>query len=243
MIVIPAIDLKNGRCVRLRQGRMNDETVFDADPVAVAGRWVEAGAERLHLVDLDGAVQGAPAHEATIHAIARAYPETPLQIGGGIRSRETALRYLEAGVGYVIIGTRAVREPSFVEALCQELPGQVCVGLDARGGYVATDGWEQTSEVTAVGLAQRFEDAGVAALIFTDIGRDGMLQGCNVAATRELAGAVSIPVIASGGVSTLEEVRTLAASPEGIAGAIVGRAIYDGGLDLAAAIRTAREVR
>nr|WP_207189720.1 MULTISPECIES: 1-(5-phosphoribosyl)-5-[(5-phosphoribosylamino)methylideneamino]imidazole-4-carboxamide isomerase [Halorhodospira] len=241
VIVIPAIDLKNGHCVRLRQGRMDDETIFDADPVAVAGRWVAAGARRLHLVDLDGAVQGRPAHEETIHAIARAYPDTPLQIGGGIRSRDTALRYLDAGVGYVIVGTRAVREPAFVEELCREIPGRVCVGLDARGGYVATDGWEQTSEVAAVDLARRFEDAGVAALIFTDIGRDGMMQGCNVEATRELARAVSIPVIASGGVSSLEDVRSLAASPEGIAGAIVGRAIYDGGLELAAAIRTARE--
>ena len=243
MLVIPAIDLKNGRCVRLRQGRMADETVFDDDPVAVADRWVAAGAERLHLVDLDGAVQGEPAHEATIHAIARAHPELALQIGGGIRSRETALRYLDAGVDYAIVGTRAVREPAFVEALCAEAPGQVCVGLDARGGYVATDGWEQTSEVAAVDLARRFEDAGVAALIFTDIGRDGMMAGCNVEATRELARAVTIPVIASGGVSSLEDVRRLAASPEGIAGAIVGRAIYDGGMELAAAIRTAEEAR
>ena len=240
MIVIPAIDLKGGRCVRLRQGRMDDETVFDADPVAVAGRWVDAGAERIHLVDLDGASRGEPAHEATIDAIARAYPEVPLQIGGGIRSRETAMRYLDAGVAYVIIGTRAVHEPAFVEQLCAEAPGRVCVGLDARGGYVATDGWERTSSVPAGELAQRFRDAGVSALIFTDIGRDGMMRGCNVEATRELARAVDIPVIASGGVSTLEDVRRLAASPEGIAGAIVGRAIYDGGMDLAEAIRTAQ---
>ncbi len=239
--MIPAIDLKGGRCVRLRQGRMDAETVFDDDPVAVAGRWIEAGADRLHLVDLDGATQGEPAHEATIHAIAHAYPDTPLQIGGGIRSRETVLRYLEAGVAYVIVGTRAVREPALVEALCQELPGHVCVGLDARGGYVATDGWQQTSQVPAVELAQRFGQAGVSALIFTDIGRDGMMGGCNITATRELAGQVDVPVIASGGVSSLAEVRSLAASPEGISGAIVGRAIYDGALDLATAIQTARE--
>ncbi len=243
MIVIPAIDLKGGRCVRLRQGRMDEETVFDADPVAVAQRWIKAGAQRLHLVDLDGAVQGEPAHEEVIHAIAAACPETPLQIGGGIRSRETAERYVAAGVHYVIVGTRAVRDPAFVESLSAALPGRVCVGLDARGGYVATDGWEQTSEVAAVDLARRFENAGVAALIFTDIGRDGMLGGCNVDATRELARAVSIPVIASGGVTSLDDVRSLAASPEGIAGAIVGRAIYDGGLDLAEAIRVAGEVQ
>ena len=241
MIVIPAIDLKGGRCVRLRQGRMDDETVYGDDPVAVAERWAAAGAERLHLVDLDGAVQGKPNHEQTVHAIARALPQLQLQIGGGIRSRATVARYLEAGVGSVIIGTRAVREPEFVEQLCQEFPAQVCVGLDARGGYIATDGWEQTSNIATLDLAQRFADAGVAALIFTDIGRDGMLQGCNIEATRELARSVKIPVIASGGVSSEAEIRALAQAPEGIHGAIVGRAIYAGGLDLAAAIAVARE--
>lgn len=241
MIVIPAIDLKGGKCVRLRQGRMEDETVFGDDPVAVAKKWAAAGAECLHLVDLDGAVQGEPAHEQTVHAIARALPQLRLQIGGGIRSRETVDRYLAAGVGAVIIGTRAVREPKFVEQLSREFPEQVCVGLDARGGYIATDGWEQTSNLRTVDLAQRFADAGVKALIFTDIGRDGMMQGCNIEATRELARAVPIPVIASGGVSSVADIRALAKAPEGIAGAIVGRAIYAGGLDLSAAMAAAQE--
>ncbi|BAU56771.2 phosphoribosylformimino-5-aminoimidazole carboxamide ribotide isomerase [Halorhodospira halochloris] len=243
MIVIPAIDLKGGKCVRLRQGRMDDETIYADDPIAVAERWAAAGAERLHLVDLDGAVKGEPAHEQTVHAIARANPQLKLQIGGGVRSRETVERYLNAGVGSVIIGTRAVREPEFVEQLCRDFPQQVCVGLDARGGYIATHGWEQTSDVRSVDLAQRFAAAGVAALIFTDIGRDGMLQGCNIEATRELARSVSIPVIASGGVSSEAEIRTLAQAPEGIAGAIVGRAIYAGELDLGKAIAAAREAR
>lgn len=242
MIVIPAIDLKGGRCVRLRQGRMDDETVYGEDPVAVAEHWAALGAQRLHLVDLDGAVRGEPAHEQTVLAIARALPQLKLQIGGGIRSRKTLARYLEAGVHAAIIGTRAVREPEFVEQLGAEFPGQVYVGLDARGGYIATDGWEQTSSLRASDLAQRFAAAGVAALIFTDIGRDGMMQGCNIEATRELARTVQIPVIASGGVSSEAEIRALAEAPEGIAGAIVGRAIYAGGLDLATAIAVAQEV-
>ncbi|MBK1735363.1 1-(5-phosphoribosyl)-5-[(5-phosphoribosylamino)methylideneamino]imidazole-4-carboxamide isomerase [Halorhodospira abdelmalekii] len=241
MIVIPAIDLKGGRCVRLRQGRMDDETVFADDPVAVAARWAAAGAERLHLVDLDGAVQGRPAHEETVQAIAKAQPRLTLQLGGGIRSRETVARYLDAGVNAVIIGTLATRDPEFVESLCREFPGRICVGLDARDGYLATDGWAQTSTLRASDLALRFADAGVAALIFTDIGRDGMMQGCNIAATCELARTVDTPVIASGGVSSEEDIRALARAEEGIAGAIVGRAIYDGGLDLARAIAIARE--
>ncbi len=242
MIVIPAIDLKEGRCVRLRQGRMEDETVFDQDPLAVAARWVAAGASRLHLVDLDGAVQGQPVHDGVVGAIADAHPGLTVQVGGGIRDMETVRRYLEAGVDYVILGTRAVREPEFVKTACREAPGHVIVGIDARGGYVATHGWAETSELAADDLARRFEDAGVSALVFTDIGRDGMMRGANVEATRALARAVSTPVIASGGVSTLDDIRALsAASADGIAGAIVGRAIYDGGMDLAEAIRVAGE--
>lgn len=241
MIVIPAIDLKGGRCVRLRQGRMEDETVFDDDPVAVARRWVEAGTRRLHLVDLDGAVKGEPAHEHVVRAIAHEFPSVDLQVGGGIRSLETARRYVDAGVDWVIIGTRAVREPAFVREVCNELPGKVIVGIDARGGYVATDGWAATSEVRAEDLARRFESAGVSAIVFTDIGRDGMMQGVNVEATQALAASVRTPVIASGGVSSLDDIRALASAAEPIAGAIVGRAIYDGGLDLAEAIALARE--
>lgn len=241
MLVIPAIDLKGGRCVRLRQGRMDQETVYDDDPVAVAGRWVAAGASRLHLVDLDGAARGEPAHEATIQAIAEAYPNTLLQVGGGIRDRETAARYLDAGIEYVILGTRAVRDPELAEQLCSEFPARLFISLDARGGYVATDGWEQTSEVTAAELARRFERAGAASLVFTDIGRDGMMGGCNIEATRELARAVSVPVIASGGVSTVDEIRALAAAEEGIGGAIVGRALYDGAFTIEEALQAAEQ--
>ncbi len=242
MIVIPAIDLKGGRCVRLRQGRMEDETVFDQDPLAVAGRWVAAGAARLHIVDLDGAVQGHPVHDGVIGEIARAHPDLTIQVGGGVRDLETVNCYLEAGVDFAILGTRAAREPEFVKTACREAPGHIIVGIDARGGYVATHGWAETSELAAEDLARRFEDAGVSAVVFTDIGRDGMMRGANVEATRDLARAISTPVIASGGVSTLDDIRALsAAAADGIAGAIVGRAIYDGGMDLAEAIRVAGE--
>lgn len=241
MMVIPAIDLKGGCCVRLRQGRMDEETVFDEDPVAVAARWVEAGTRRLHLVDLDGAVAGEPAHEEVIREIANRFPGVDVQVGGGIRSVETALRYADAGVDWVIIGTRAVREPAFVHQVCQEIPGKVIVGLDARGGYVATDGWAETSEIEAQALARRFESAGVSAIVFTDIGRDGMMKGVNVEETQALAAAIRTPVIASGGVRSLDDIRALARAPERIAGVIVGRAIYDGGMSLEEAIAVARE--
>ncbi|RLK48136.1 1-(5-phosphoribosyl)-5-[(5-phosphoribosylamino)methylideneamino] imidazole-4-carboxamide isomerase [Alkalispirillum mobile] len=236
MQLIPAIDLKDGRCVRLRQGRMDDETVFSDDPVAMAGRWVNAGTRRLHLVDLNGAVAGEPVNAEVIQRIANRYPELRIQVGGGIRDLETIRAYREAGVDDLIIGTQAVRRPEFVNEACEAFPGHIIVGLDARDGRVATDGWEQVSEVLAVDLARRFESAGVNAIVFTDIGRDGMMKGVNVEATRELARGVSIPVIASGGVSSLDDVRALcAAVGDGIAGAIVGRAIYEGSLDLAEA--------
>ena len=236
MQLIPAIDLKDGKCVRLRQGRMDDETVFSDDPVAMAGRWVDAGARRLHLVDLDGAVAGFPINADIIGRIAELYPKVEIQVGGGIRTSEVIQTYLDVGVDSVIIGTQAVRAPDFVDDACLEFPGRIIVGLDARGGRVATDGWAETSDTDAIDLARRFEEAGVEAIVFTDIGRDGMMNGVNVEATAELARGIDIPVIASGGVTNLADVRALSAEAgAGISGAIVGRAIYEGTLDLAEA--------
>ncbi|WP_440996848.1 1-(5-phosphoribosyl)-5-[(5-phosphoribosylamino)methylideneamino]imidazole-4-carboxamide isomerase [Arhodomonas sp. SL1] len=243
MLLIPAIDLKEGKCVRLRQGRMDDETIFSDDPVAVAGRWIEAGARRIHLVDLNGAVAGFPVNADIIGRISEAYPEVDIQVGGGIRSFDVIQTYLDVGVDYVIIGTQAVRQPAFVDDACDEFPGHIIVGLDAKDGMVATDGWEQVSTATAEAMARRFEAAGVEALVFTDIGRDGMMRGVNVEATARLARAVEIPVIASGGVTSMDDVRALcAAADSGIAGAIVGRALYEGRLDLEAAQRMANEL-
>ncbi|AUB79214.1 1-(5-phosphoribosyl)-5-[(5-phosphoribosylamino)methylideneamino]imidazole-4-carboxamide isomerase [Spiribacter aquaticus] len=242
MQLIPAIDLKDGKCVRLRQGRMVDETVFSDDPLAVADRWVEAGARRLHLVDLDGALAGFPVNADLIGRIAEAHPGIEVQVGGGLRSFEVIQTYLDVGVDYVIIGTQAVRTPSFVDDACLEFPGRIMVGLDAREGRVATDGWESVSTLTASDLARRFEDAGVDSIVFTDIGRDGMMRGSNVEATAELARAIDIPVIASGGVTGLDDVRELCrVADSGISGAIVGRALYEGSIDLAEAQRLADE--
>jgi len=240
MLLIPAIDLKDGRCVRLRQGDMNDETVFSDDPLAVAAQWVKAGGRRLHLVDLNGAVRGHPVNAEIIRSIVKAHPEVPVQVGGGIRDFDTIQAYLDVGVEYVIIGTQAVRAPHFVHDACLEFPGRIIVGLDARDGKVATDGWSKLSKHSAVELAKRFKQAGVEAIIFTDIGRDGMMGGVNVEATQQLAQQINIPVIASGGVSSLDDVRRLCeAAEDGIAGAIVGRALYEGSLDLAEAQRLA----
>ncbi|WP_445367153.1 1-(5-phosphoribosyl)-5-[(5-phosphoribosylamino)methylideneamino]imidazole-4-carboxamide isomerase [Methylomonas sp. BW4-1] len=234
MLLIPAIDLKEGKCVRLRQGRMEDDTVFSDDPVAVAGRWVEAGAKRLHLVDLDGAFAGKPKNAQVINAIVQAYPEVPVQIGGGIRDEDTIQAYLEAGVQYVIIGTKAVSEPHFVRDVSIEFPGHIIIGLDARDGKVAIDGWSKLSRHDVIDLAQKFESNGVAAIIYTDISRDGMMQGVNVEATAKLARSVHIPVIASGGITNLDDIRALGeVAHEGIMGAITGRAIYEGTLDFA----------
>ncbi len=236
MQLIPAIDLKDGKCVRLRQGRMDDETVFSEDPLAVADRWVRAGARRLHLVDLDGAVAGFPINADIIGRIAEAHPAVGVQVGGGIRSFEVIQTYLDVGVNHVIIGTQAVRAPHFVDDACLEFPGHIIVGLDAREGRVATDGWASVSETAASDLARRFEDAGVDSIVFTDIGRDGMMRGANAEATAELARAIDIPVIASGGVTNLDDVRALCAVADaGISGAIVGRALYEGSIDLAEA--------
>ncbi|MDN3554629.1 1-(5-phosphoribosyl)-5-[(5-phosphoribosylamino)methylideneamino]imidazole-4-carboxamide isomerase [Halomonas maura] len=236
MLVIPAIDLKDGKCVRLKQGRMDDATTYGDDPVAMAARWVEAGARRLHLVDLNGAFEGEPVNGEAVTAIARAYPELPIQIGGGIRSAATIEHYLEAGVSQVIIGTKAVKEPAFVTEMCQAFPGHVIVGLDARDGFVATDGWAEVSKIKATDLAKRFADDGVSSIVYTDIARDGMMGGVNVEATAELARLGGLPVIASGGVTNLDDLRALIAAGEpGILGAITGRAIYEGSLDVAEA--------
>ena len=242
MLIIPAIDLKDGQCVRLRQGLMDDSTVFSDDPVAMASRWVEAGCRRLHLVDLNGAFAGEPINGAVVTAIAAAYPDLPIQIGGGIRTLETIEHYINAGVSYVIIGTKAVKEPEFVAEACAAFPGKVIVGLDARDGLVATDGWAEVSEVRATDLARRFESDGVAAIVYTDIARDGMMQGVNVEATVAMAQASSIPVIASGGITDIQDIRALMnVAHTGICGAITGRAIYEGTLDVADAQRLCDE--
>lgn len=242
MLIIPAIDLKDGQCVRLRQGAMEDSTVFSDDPVATAGRWVAAGCRRLHLVDLNGAFAGTPVNGDAVTAIARAFPELPVQIGGGIRDLETIEHYVRAGVSYVIIGTAAVKRPAFVREACDAFPGRVIVGLDARDGRVATDGWAEVSELMATDLAKQFESDGVSAIVYTDIARDGMMQGVNVDATLAMARASSIPVIASGGITNLDDIRALAAvAHNGIQGAITGRAIYEGTLDVAEAQRLCDE--
>jgi phosphoribosylformimino-5-aminoimidazole carboxamide ribotide isomerase len=238
MLIIPAIDLKDGQCVRLRQGLMDDSTVFSDDPVATARRWVDAGCRRLHLVDLNGAFAGEPVNGEVVTAIAAAYPDLPVQIGGGIRSLETIEHYVKAGVSYVILGTKAVKEPAFVAQACAAFPGKVIVGLDAKDGLVATDGWAEVSEVRATDLAKQFESDGVSAIVYTDIARDGMMQGVNVEATVAMAQASSIPVIASGGITNLDDIKGLVAVAEqGICGAITGRAIYEGTLDVAEAQR------
>ena len=237
MLIIPAIDLKDGHCVRLRQGVMEGATVFSEDPAAMASRWLEQGARRLHLVDLNGAFAGKPKNEAAVRSIVEAVGlDVPIQLGGGIRDLETIERYLDIGVTYVIVGTAAVKVPGFLHEACDAFPGHVMVGLDAKGGKVAVNGWSKLTGHDVCDLAKRFEDYGVEAIIYTDIGRDGMMTGVNIPATVELARPLTVPVIASGGITNLDDVRALCAvQAEGITGAITGRAIYEGTLDFAAA--------
>ncbi len=241
MLIIPAIDLKDGRCVRLEQGDMATATVFSDDPAKTAAHWAGLGARRLHVVDLNGAFAGKPVNESAIKAIISAVDsDIPVQVGGGIRDLDTIERYLDDGVSYVIIGTAAVKNPGFLHEACDAFPGHIMVGLDAKDGKVATDGWSKLTGHDVIDLAKRFQDYGVEAVIHTDIGRDGMMKGVNVEATVRLAQALSIPVFASGGITNLEDVKRLCAvESEGIEGAITGRAIYEGRLDFAAAQKLA----
>ncbi len=235
MLLIPAIDLIDGQCVRLRQGNYDDKTVFDTDPVAVASKWVEAGARRLHIVDLDGAKAGEPVNADIVKQICQRYPELPVQIGGGIRNEATVETYLKAGVSYVIIGTKAVDEPAFITRLCQRFGGQhVIVGLDAKGNQVATEGWLNVTDLGLVDLAKQFERDGISAIIYTDINRDGMMQGANAENTHILAESINTPIIAAGGVHQLSDLEQLARTTGcNLSGAITGRAIYEGSLDFA----------
>ena len=238
MLVIPAIDLKDGHCVRLQQGDMQAATVFSEDPAQMARHWQAQGATRLHLVDLNGAFAGRPVNERAIKAIVDAVgSEVRLQLGGGIRDLDTIERYLDDGISWVIIGTAAVKNPGFLHDACNAFPGQVIVGLDARDGKVATDGWSKMTKHDVIDLAKKFEGYGVEAIVYTDIGRDGMMCGVNLEATLALARALTIPVIASGGIHTIDDIKALkTVEAEGIMGAIAGRSLYEGTLDFKAAV-------
>jgi phosphoribosylformimino-5-aminoimidazole carboxamide ribotide isomerase len=242
VLIIPAIDLKDGRCVRLKQGDMSTATVFSDDPVAMAKHWAAQGAKRLHIVDLNGAIAGRPKNEKVIRAmIAAVGDQVAIQLGGGIRDLDAIEGYIDAGVTYVIIGTAAVKNPGFLHDACYAFPGHIIVGLDAREGKVATDGWSKMSGHDVLDLAKKFEDYGVEAIVYTDIGRDGMLTGVNIEATVKLARELKIPVIASGGINSLKDIKELAGyESEGVSGAIAGRALYEGTLDFKAALKAAK---
>jgi len=232
MIIIPAIDLKDGQCVRLRKGIMEDSTVFSNNPTEMASKWVAEGARRLHLVDLNGAFEGRPINADCVNEITKSFPDLPVQIGGGIRDLQTANAYIEAGISYLIIGTMAVTNPDFVEKLCAEFPDKIIVGLDANNGLVATDGWAKQTDIDVVELSKKYEQYGVSSIVYTDIARDGMMQGVNIEATANLAKKTSIPIIASGGITNLDDIAALLKNAHhGIMGAITGRAIYEGQLD------------
>ena len=234
MLIIPAIDLKDGRCVRLRQGDMKTATIFSEDPVAMAKHWAAEGARRLHIVDLNGAVAGHPKNEKIIRDMVKAVGEKmPIQVGGGIRDLDTIESYLDAGVTYIIIGTAAVKNPGFLSDACYAFPGHVIAGLDAKEGKVAVEGWSKMTGHDVVDLAKKYEDYGLEALVYTDIGRDGMMTGVNIEATLKLAQAIKTPIIASGGIASVKDVQDLCAKlfPEGVVGAITGRALYEGALE------------
>jgi phosphoribosylformimino-5-aminoimidazole carboxamide ribotide isomerase len=238
VLIIPAIDLKDGRCVRLQQGRMESATVFSDDPVAMARHWLAQGAKRLHIVDLNGAIAGRPKNEKVIREMIRAVGEAlPIQLGGGIRDLDTIESYIDAGVTWVVIGTAAVKNPGFLSDACYAFPGHIIAGLDAKDGKVAVEGWSKLTGHDVVDLARKFEEYGVEALIYTDIGRDGMMGGVNIEATLKLAQAIKTPIIASGGLNGIPDIEAICARlvPEGIIGAIAGRALYEGKLDLKAA--------
>ena len=232
MIIIPAIDLKDGQCVRLRKGIMEDTTVFSNNPTEMASKWFAEGARRLHLVDLNGAFEGKPINADCVNEITKSFPDLPVQIGGGIRDLQTANAYIEAGISYLIIGTMAVTNPDFVEKLCDEFPNKIIVGLDANNGLVAIDGWAKQTDIDVIELSKKYEQYGVNSIVYTDIARDGMMQGVNVEATANLAKKTSIPIIASGGITNLDDIAALLKNAHhGIMGAITGRAIYEGQLD------------
>ena len=240
MLIIPAIDLKDGKCVRLKQGVLEDATVFSEDPGATAAHWAKLGARRLHVVDLNGAAAGRPKNENAIKAIVAAAGDMPIQLGGGIRDLDTIERYIDSGISYVIIGTAAVKTPGFLHDACTAFTGHVMVALDAKDGKVAVDGWSKMTGHDVIDLAKKFEDYGTEAIIYTDIGRDGMLTGVNIKATVELARQLTVPIIASGGVADLDDVKALCkVESEGIVGAITGRAVYQGTLDFTAAQKLA----
>jgi len=241
MLIIPAIDLKDGKCVRLKQGAMNDATIFSDDPGATAANWLKLGARRLHVVDLNGAAAGRPKNEQAIKAIVQTVGDKmPIQLGGGIRDLDTIERYLDSGISYIIIGTAAVKTPGFLHDACGAFPGHVMVALDAKDGKVAVEGWSKMTGHDVIDLARKFQDYGVEAVIYTDIGRDGMLSGVNIEATVALARELTVPVIASGGITNLDDVKALCkVESEGIVGAITGRAVYQGTLDYAAAQKLA----
>lgn len=240
MILYPAIDLKDGHVVRLKQGRFDEVTVYSEEPLVMAQKWVEAGAEWLHVVDLNGAMQGQPVNTAVIETIMQGV-DVPVQIGGGIRSRDIAEIYLTLGAGRIVLGTKAIEDPDLVHLLAKEFPDRIAVGIDAKDGYVSVRGWQQTGEQKAVDLAKEMAEKGAACIIYTDISRDGMLTGPNFEATAEMARESSIPIIASGGVATLDDIKRLKEmEAEGVAGAILGRSLYEGTLDLGEAIKIAK---
>jgi phosphoribosylformimino-5-aminoimidazole carboxamide ribotide isomerase len=241
MDVIPAVDIKNGKCVRLFQGRMDSETVFSDDPAAMAKRWEDEGAEFIHVVDLDGAIEKSPQNLGSIRKIINSV-DAHIQVGGGIRNERTIRMFLEIGVKRVVMGTEAIRNPKLVKDACKEFPGQIVVGIDARNGWVAIEGWTKTTQIKAVDLAIQFEDSGVAAINFTDIHRDGMQTGPNIEETRRLAEAVNIPVVASGGISSIEDIQNLMPlETVGVVGVIIGRALYSGSLKLKEAIEVLKK--